>query len=374
MSREELYRWTSCMRQVLSHLGHWQITVIALYSYGIVVARHCAPSRVAEKLSGVGKADSVQRRLERYLANPRIDWQRCCQAWARWVVARYHGGRLILLVDETKLGAALGVMVVGLAYRGCCLPLAFWAYPSGAWPMGQVELITTLLHWIAPAVPRGFIPLVQADRGIGTSPDLIRAIAEDLGWHYLFRVQKQTRFRARPDQVPQALSALLPTRGRLWRGQGQVFKKAGWLTTEVQILWGQVYQEAWCLVTNCPGLDGWTYAVRYWQEGSFRDLKSDGWQWQTSRIFLPDHANRLLLVMVLAYAWVLSLGSLAWDDPALQRDIVSADVTRYSLFRLGLRLWDRFLGRVQALVLARARDLLAFFDGPAPSKVKCVGA
>lgn len=374
MSQEELYSWTRYIGQIFGGLKVWQIKVIALYSYGIVVARQCAPSRVAEKLGLVGKPDSVQRRLERYLANERIVWSQCCQAWARWVLARYEGERVILLVDETKLGCALSIMVVGLAYRGCCLPLAFWAYRPDSWPMGQVDLITTLLGWIAAVLPVGITPLVQADRGIGTSPDLIRAVADQFHWHYLFRVQKQTRFRTGAGQLPQPLADLLVAPGTWWRGQGQAFKKAGWLSTGIRLLWGPVYQEAWCLVTNCPDLTGWEYAVRYWQEASFRDLKSDGWQWQTSRIFTPAHAHRLLLVMVLAYAWTLSLGSLAFDDPVLQTEVVSADTTRYSLFRLGLRLWDRVLGNIQALIRPRFREFLTFLDGPAPSPVKCVGA
>ncbi len=112
---------------------------LALYSYGVVLARQCAPSRVAEKLPLAGKADRVQRRLERSLDNERIDWQACCQAWAKWVLSHYGSQRLILLVDETKLANRLGVMVVGLAYRGCCIPLAFWCYAPQAWPMKQVD-------------------------------------------------------------------------------------------------------------------------------------------------------------------------------------------------------------------------------------------
>ncbi len=108
--------------------------------------------------------------------------------------------------------------------------------------------------------------------------------------------------------------------------------------------------------------------MRYWQEGSFRDLKSDGWQWQTLAHHHPSHANRLLLVMVLAYAWVLSLGSLAFDDPDLRGQVVSADVTRYSLFRLGFRLLERFAGGVQALILTRFRDVCSSFSTARPLK------
>jgi hypothetical protein len=343
---------------------------LALFSYGVVLARHCAPSRVAEKLALVGKADTVQRRLERFLHNRRIDWQACCQAWARWVLSHYAGAKLILLVDETQLGEHLSVMVVGLAYRGCCLPLAFWCYSPRQWPMKQVELIKTLLSWIAPSVPSGIIPLVQADRGIGTSPDLLRAI-ERLGWYFEVRVQKNTRLRreAEPD-CP--LAALVSQAGQTWRGTGQVFKKAGWLASRVLVVWGQAYAECWCLVTNCPWVTGWDCALRYWQECSFRDLKSDGWQWQVSRIWTPAHANRLLLVLALAYAWVLTLGTLVCSDRDIAQRITKGRQATYSVFRLGLRLWESCMGQVSSLLLSLTHDRLCFLPS-FPDSLESVG-
>lgn len=338
MSLKELYHWHACVRAAFAHLGHWQGLGLALYSYGVVLARQCAPSRVAERLTALGKADTVQRRLERWLDNERLDWQACCRAWAGWVLRRYQGTRLILLVDETKLGQHLSVMVVGVAYRGGCVPLAFWCYAPNAWPLGQVDLILTLLSWIAPAVPPALTPLVQADRGIGTSPALLRGITA-LGWHFLVRVQKTTRLKR--EAAPECpLAALVSAAGQTWCGQGAVFKNAGWLSCRVLVLWGQRYRESWCLVTNHPDISGWAYGWRYWQEASFRDLKSDGWQWQTSRIWTPAHANRLLLVLALAYAWVLTLGSLTLTDTALARQVSKGRRAAYSLFRLGLRVWE----------------------------------
>ncbi len=84
--------------------------------------------------------------------------------------------------------------------------------------------------------------------------------------------------------------------------------------------------------------------MRYWQESSFRDLKSDGWQWQASRIWTPAHANRLLLVLALAYAWVLTLGTLVCTDAELTRRVTKGRKPTYSIFRLGLRLWEQLMG------------------------------
>ena len=370
MNLKELYHWQASVRNAFGFLGCWQVLGLALYSYGVVLARQCAPSRVAEKLSLVGKADTVQRRLERFLENPRIDWQVCCQAWSKWVMSHYRAERLILLVDETKLANHLSVMVVGVAYRGCCIPLAFWCYLPKAWPMKQVDLIVTLLGWVAPSIPSGIIPLVQADRGIGTSPDLLRAI-ERMGWYFEVRVQKNTRLR-RQAEADCPLAALVTAAGQTWRGSGKVFKKAGWLEAEVLVVWGQAYRECWCLVTNCPWVTGWDYAVRYWQEAGFRDLKSDGWQWQASRIWTPAYANRLLLVLSLAYAWTLTFGTLVYTDPDLARLVTKGSQPTYSIFRLGLRLWDYCMGQVSACLLNLTHDCLCFLS-PFPLSLNTVG-
>jgi hypothetical protein len=306
----------------------------------MVLARQSAPSKVSEKCGVVGKPASVQRRLERFVAKVRINWQSCCVAWSRWVLSSYSGERVILLVDETKLANHLSVMMVGLAYRECCVPLTWWAYDPKSWPMGQVELMATLLSWVAQALPAGLVPLVQADRGIGTSPDLVRQ-SEALGWHYLFRVQKSVVMRHEGQE--RSLKHVVNAPGQSWSGTGYIFKKAGWLPTTVLVLWAKGYKDFWCLITNAPTAQSRDYAMRYWQEAGFRDLKSDGWQWQTSRIWLPDHANRLLLVMALATAWTLTLGTVACDDPVLKRHVTKGLVQTYALFRLGLRFLEGIL-------------------------------
>jgi hypothetical protein len=338
MSQKQIINWYREIKQGLPGLGHWQAMNVALYSLGIMVARHYAPSRVSEKLRCVGKPMTVQRRLERYLDNRRIEIRGCCEAWSRWLLSRWHGQRIILLVDETKLGQHLSVMVVGVAYQGCCIPLAWWCYAPKAWPMGQVALIRTLLEWVAKGIPVGSIPLVQADRGIGCSPALVKVV-EELHWHFLFRVQKSTRLQTAQGKC-HALGDLVKA-GESWSGSGLVFKKAGWLPVSVHLIWDEGYRDLWCLITNDPTLPGRTYSLRFWQEASFRDLKSDGWQWQASHIFTPDHADRLLLVMALAYALLLMAGSLALAQPdAYPVGKLSKSRTPFSLFRLGLRFLD----------------------------------
>jgi hypothetical protein len=337
-----LYQWTNTVAHHLPVLRKSQAKVLAAFSLGMALARRCTLSVVAEALPGLGKPDTVERRWQRFLSNPRVAWAPAAEALARWILASLQPGSVVVvLVDETSLHEHLKVMVVSLAYRGRAMPLAWWCYPPTAYPMGQVALITTLLTRIAAALPARCRVLVQADRGIGTSPALLQAI-QQRGWFYLVRVQGQVRLRLDDGRLVR-FAALVPRPGRRWAGWAYAFKKAGWCRCWAVGQWRRPHQEPWLLVTNWPSAQGSWYGLRMWEEVAFRDLKSMGWQWQRSRVWDPAHANRLWLVMALAYAWTLSLGTRVIRTPTLRRELTRGKAWRHSVFQLGLRLLKRWL-------------------------------
>jgi hypothetical protein len=333
MSQETVYQWMDEIARHLPNLGKWQVKGLALFSLGVIWSERSTLTKVAEKLGRFGHADSLERQFQRWISNPRIDMTVCWRGWIRWVVKAFDHERLVLLVDETKLGEHLSIMMVGVAYRQRCIPLVWRCYQHHE---GQVELIKALLQLVADAADWAYPPLVQADRGIGTSPKLCQAV-KSLGWRYLFRVQNHTKVLTRAQRYV-ALQQLVHKPGQQWSGYGVVFKQRGHLRAYVHVLWAKGQREPWCLVTNDPLVVGDWYAVRVWQEESFRDLKGGGWQWQRSRVWVPDHADRLVLVLALAYAWTLTHGTLALHSPDLLRQVTRGTRKRFSLFRCGLRL------------------------------------
>jgi hypothetical protein len=347
MNQEQLYQWMETL-QVRLQLGKWQALTLAGFSLGVMMSEKCQIPRVAETLREWGKADTVERRLQRWLDNERIEIPACQARWMAWVLqtAVSAGQRVYLLVDETHLSDNLSTMVVGLAYQKRCIGLAWWSYPPDAWPCGQVELIGELLRRVKAVMDPSVEVIVEVDRGLGTSPDLVQVVLA-LGWNYLFRVQGHTHFRA-PDQPEQELQQLTSRGGPSFQGNGQVFKKAGWVPCQVRVIWDAAYDEPWCLISNRAELTGREYGCRNWQEQSFRDLKGGGWQWNHSHVWLPEHADRLLLVLWVAYALTLSFGWLAYRDPVLRAEATRGSRIRFSLFRLGLRVWAA-LRRLAAL-------------------------
>lgn len=342
MSPATVYQWMDEIARHLPNLGKWQVKGLALFSLGVLWSEHSALTKVAEKLGMFGQADSLERRFQRWISNPRIDLTVCLRGWIRWVVSAFDHERVVLLVDETTLGQQLRIMMVGVAYEKRCIPLVWRCYQRHE---GQVKLISALLQLIAEAVDFTHPPLVQADRGIGTSPDLCRAV-HALGWRYLFRVQNHTKVLTRKNHYV-ALQQLVHKPGQQWSGYGVVFKQRGRLRAYVHVVWATGQAEPWCLVTNDPLVRGDWYAMRVWQEEAFRDLKSGGWQWQRSRVWQPDHADRLVLVLALAYAWTLTHGTLIMHAPDLLRRVTRGHRRRFSLFRCGLRLLSGLLARQQ---------------------------
>ena len=81
-----------------------------------------------------------------------------------------------------------------------------------------------------------------------------------------------------------------------------------------------------------------------WEELTFRDCKSGGWQWRKSRVWKPE--DMLWLAMSAAYARMLSLGAKVCLSPKIQRAAAGGNPDSVNVFMLGLilfqnRLWNR---------------------------------
>jgi hypothetical protein len=298
---------------------------------------------MAEALPEWGVFNTVRQRLKRWISNPRIGVTTACYEWIAWVWSSCAFSRPLLLVDETKLSDHLAVMMVSLAFEGRAIPLLWRCYQVNAYPpQGQVLLIYGLLTKVLSALPADVQPLVEMDRGLAHSSAMLRAL-KSLKVDFLVRVKATARFTSRRGHS-QLLHQMIKIGETVW-AQGTLFARDHQITGCISLTWEYGQAEAWCLFSNNPHLTGQRYALRWWQEESFKDLKSGGWQWQTTHIRCPIRMERLLLVMSISYAWMLSLGVLLGEAPsAIQRQVATRDgLLSASLFRLGLRWFKRLL-------------------------------
>lgn len=311
--------------------GH-QIKALAAFSLGLALAQHCHLSRVA--LYGADQATprSRERRWQRFLANSRIPLADVMRPLFQTALAALGGQRLLLLVDETPLKNDLRCMMVSLAYRGRCVPLAWSSYKTNQPPLPREALIHKLLLQAQDLLPEAQI-ILMADRGL-SDPKLL-AMAQERGWHYLLRVQHQTKLLF-DDGMTCSIGTLQKQKGSFF-GSARAFQEAGWRSVSIVAVPGEG-DDPWLLVTDlapsrsCCDL----YRKRMWQEESFRDQKSSGFQWQKSLVRLPDHMDRLLLVLAVASLllivlgrWLLQTGQDRLFEPSTRRQL--------SVFQLGRR-------------------------------------
>lgn len=345
MNHELLYQWIELIRRHFHNLGKWQATGLALYSYGVVLAGHCQGSKVSEALAFYGRIPSIERRLRRWLSNARFDLAMCTQVWIQWVWSSLDTPCAVLLVDETKLADRVGIMKVSLAYEKRAIPLVWRCYRANSaldYPQqGQVLMVWGLLARVIAVLPADARPIVQMDRGLGHSSAMLKALKR-LGIRFQVRVKQTTTFTSRRGHTCLLQDLVKP--GEQITCHGTIFRYGKRVKGTVHLIWELNQMEPWCLVTNDPQVRGAVYALRMWQEESFRDLKSGGWQWQCSYVTSPDHAHRLLFVLALAYAWMLTQGCFVLNgDPAIQREVFDGKHNKYSIFRTGVRFFRRMI-------------------------------
>jgi hypothetical protein len=314
--------------------GH-QSKALADLSFAMTIADHCWSGKLAVAVPGDARPASVKRRHERTLANDRIDPESAWPQLAQAVLGGRAGGPVVLILDETPNHNDLRCLKITLAYRKRALPICCACYALGGQPEPMPELILGLFRQAAACLPEGTEVTLLADRGLAW-PRIVDACRE-LGWHFVIRLQGQTRVRTAEGRECSAVD-LAPNPGARWRGEVEVFKNAGWRTARVAACWEKDQKGPWLLVSDRP--EGARlfrrYATRTWTEQLFRDEKSQGFHWEKSHVTDPTHAARLVLLIALATYLALALGSRV-IQAGLRRWLESTRQRMLSLFTIGMR-------------------------------------
>ncbi len=348
MNLKVLYQWTKQLARYLPSLNGWQVANLALFSYGVVLAESSQQMSIARKVACGEMLTSAARRLRRFIANEKWAGEQFFLDWSRAILTDLKAKRIYLLVDETKIKDRVAVMMVGLAFESRCIPLVWRCYKANShqhYPAGgQVAMIVELLSLVQRSMPSGMKAVVLADRGIGTSPRLCKLVNAK-GLKYLFRITRQTKIINEAGELT-IYHQVKP--GQSWSASGKVFKKRGRIPAHVRAIWDAGCVEPWLLVTNDQDLSGREYAQRNWQEQTFRDLKSGGWNWPRSYLRCPQKMSRFLAILALAYTWMISFGSHAVEQGRtrpLVQDKTGKWRRQWSLFKEGLQFFTEYVAR-----------------------------
>lgn len=193
---------------------------------GIILAESCSPRQIAKAIYAYGMCQaqeaSLERQVRRIENDTRITQAACVHPFAKH---HLHFGKpqsLSLIMDATTHTDKVFVLMVSIRYRGRALPLAWqvWAANTPLKGAGFWGRVQALLTCVADLLPEALPVTWLADRAFGTPQftDLLQAY----GWHFIVRVQGQTRFADRTGRERRLDD--LATRHRRFKGCGKVFK------------------------------------------------------------------------------------------------------------------------------------------------------
>ena len=347
-------QWRHGLKGLLPGLHGHVLNALAVFSMSMALAGHCHSGRLAAAAPCPrARAVSRQRRWERLLSNRRLRPAEAMGMLAASLLPSLAGAggatgrrRVVLILDETPGGTKgrLRCMKLSAAYRKRTVPLAYECYRAGEPPLPMPRLLWRLLRRAARSVPDGVEVTLLADRGL-CWPSVVDCCTA-LGWHYVLRLQRDTRVRTRVRTGGRFVKGAWELAA--WRGSppsclegAEVFKDAGWRRANVVATWVCGCREPWLLVTDLPATFRRcrNYCRRVWCEQAHRDEKSHGFNWQLSRVRDVDHAGRLVLVMALATLLCLSTGTFVVKR-GLRKLLEPARRRLLSVFQLGLR-WLR---------------------------------
>ena len=323
---QSLGQWTDQVRLALPCLSRPQATVLALYSFGMIMAQRCGLSAVVTALVPIldqgfhtirsrlqefyqpADAKSGQRRVE-------LDVTACFAPLLAWILQGWKSRHLALALDATSLGDTFTVLSIGVVYRGQAIPVAWKVLPANVPHPWKPEWIA-LLKTFAGLVPSDLTVIAMTDRGL-YARWLYREIV-NRGWHPVMRINSQSKFRKGRSKKSISVRALVPRVGLRWQGTGTAFPRKAERRLECTLMacWEEGCEEPWFLVTDLAPdqAEGLWYGMRSWIEHGYKLLKSGGWQWQTTRMTDPDRVERLWLVLAVATCTVLATGGAADDE------------------------------------------------------------
>jgi hypothetical protein len=306
-------QWHGQVKEFFTMLHGHQKKVLALFVLGAIKAESIVVQRVAEELleESDAKVPSIERRLQRFLSNERIDVEQVWDQFLAQVLPYWRNQRITLILDITPFEEHAQVVYVGLLLQSRVLPLAWRVMPGQEqWEQGQWEIVAQLFERVARALGQADCTLL-ADRGLSCLK-LIQ-LCQAHGWHYVLRI-KQDEWCCRKlrgtFQSWQQCSQIVGQTGKQWYGTIRLWKEHEY-ETQLSAVWEEGQEEAWFLISDRPAgrkrVKEYRWRMRV--ESTFQDMKSRGWQWEASHVRARDRLERMLLVLFLAFWWLMHLAA-----------------------------------------------------------------
>ncbi len=345
MSTSPVYDSTRCaLRQALPTVRDSQVDTLALIVASATQTQSAHLGQLARALPLATTQDSKEQRIRRFLDNPRITQATHYRPIARAALAGVTQQRVELVLDRVLLHERHNLLVASVAFRRRSVPLAWQALEHVG--SSDLEAQQAVLTAALAELPAGTRVAIHADSEFRSVAlfQWLRAQGHDA----LLSIRGHTLVYASAT-APSGESLI----ARVGQRQDVVYLTGVYVTEE---RYGPVNVFAWwskdedgkpllrAVMTNLPATPRTKQRgrKRMWIETGFRDWQSGGFQLDQTGITDRERLARLLVPVLIAYIWLVSIGR--WVVKRGYRRLIDHGAHRawrYSLFQLGVGWLER---------------------------------
>jgi len=350
MSAYHLYdTWFRMMRKLLPNERVTRLSNAAWMIVGLCLGQSVHLSRIARRLPLVAKLTSITDRFRRFLSNQAFQAQLWYQPIAQRLLAEAaRTGRVCLILDATKIGAAHQLLMLALAYRKRALPIA-WTWVECPRGHSTTHKQLALLEYACTLLSEDAQVLLVGDCEFG-AVGLARKVGS-WGWSYALRQQGDTCVCVSRTELSWVRFDTLVTRRQelVWYEHALVTIKHLY-HAKLLAYWEKGAKEPWLLMTNLPEARAAlrAYRQRMWIEEMFGDWQGHGVDIEKTHLRGSARLSRLVFLVALWYLWLVTRGIQTIKAGA--RHLVDRLGRRdLSVFRIGLYMVDRYLAHSRPL-------------------------
>ena len=322
------------------------LKTLAMMVTGLFLGRHVQLWEIALWVPLPIQLTSLVRRFERFVADPRVKVAAFFHPFVLAGISCLGNETAYLILDCTQAGQKCRTLVVGLAYHGTVLPLA-WQSCKGKKGHLKGEVHRALLQQVYPYLCHHRRVILLGDAEFSNEP-VIRWLLQ-VNWGFVLRFQHSYQLQTSPTADWQSAQQLYQA-SRLQPGQVNHWSKLVYTQEHqipdltVTVYWGEQEAEPWCLVSNLSAVEQphLIYPMRFWIETLFGNHKSRGFQLARTHLTDPEQIDRLVLALAIATYITLGLGTeliVSGQTKLVDR----TDRRDLSLFQLGWRYLYRLL-------------------------------
>jgi hypothetical protein len=337
LKNRHLKEWSKLVSARMPNLSIPQVMGLATWSFGMVMTRSSSLTQIAEFIAQIEAepANTVRQRLKEWYQEATakkgehrqsLEVKNCFAPLLTWVLDLLppQQRQIALAMDATSIGERFVVLSINILLAGSGIPVA-WAIVKGNTKGSWKPHWQSLIKHLDSAMPKDYQVIVAADRGLYA--DWLYQAITTVGWHPLLRINHQGLFHLPGQQQWLPLDQIIKVAGQPWSGLVTCFKTNP-LDCTLLARWDAGYQDPWLILTDLPPerADALWYGLRSTTECVYRDIKSDGWQWQNTRLLDPTRAERVWLAIAVATLWMVFLGGSS-ESSSLGRDDFNSTVS-----------------------------------------------